>query len=146
MGTLAEEVVRLRKRFAEAVKAGVVHGVGKENVEAILIQVLNEAEKNKQQCTLQVDSLKRQLAQIEGQVSAFSSMASVVYNVINGFVIAAEREEAERARQEAEEAEKRQAMGLDVEVGTEESDGSEVAVEEEVVVEPPKASRRPRRN
>jgi hypothetical protein len=40
----------------------------------------------------------------DGQASAFASVSSIVYGVLNGFVMAAERVEQERLEQEKEKA------------------------------------------
>ena len=98
-----EEVIKLRKRIMEAVETGVVNPVGKDFLEAALIQIMNEAEKNRQNCMTQAENLRRQAAVMDGQASAFNSLMAIVYNVINGFVLAEERSQQERARMEAEE-------------------------------------------
>lgn len=65
---------------------------------------MNDAERNRQNCVTQADNLRKQAAQFEGQAGAFASVSSIVYNVLNGFVAAVERDEAERAATAAEKA------------------------------------------
>lgn len=101
----AEDIVKLRKRVQDAVAKGIVSQDGKNFLEATLIQIMNDAERNRQNCLTQAENLRRQASTFEGQAGAFTSVSSIVYNVLNGFVIAAERDEAERAAQEAEKAE-----------------------------------------
>ena len=101
----AEDIVKLRKRVQDAVAKGIVSADGKNFLEANLIQIMNDAERNRQNCLTQAENLRRQASTFEGQAGAFASVSSIVYNVLNGFVIAAERDEAERAAQEAEKAE-----------------------------------------
>ncbi len=98
----AEDILKLRKRVQDAVAKGVVSQDGKDFLEATMIQIMNDAERNRQNCVSQAESLRKQAAQFDGQAGAFASMSSIVYNVLNGFVTIAERDEAERAA-EAEE-------------------------------------------
>lgn len=106
----AEDIIRLRQRMQDAVAKGVVSEDGKGIMEAALIQVMNEAEKNRQNCLTQAENLKKQAATAEGQAGAFSSVISIIYNVLNGFVNAAEKAEVEEARVAAEKAEREAAM------------------------------------
>ena len=100
-----EEVLKLRKRVADAVSKGVINKEGREFFEATLIQVMNDAEKNRQNCVAQAENLRRQAAVMDGQAGAFASVSSIVYGVINGFVNIAERDEEERKKLEAEKQE-----------------------------------------
>jgi hypothetical protein len=104
--TFSEDITRLRKRLLDAVSHGIVKSDSKDIYEATLIQVLNEAERQRQRCMTQADTLRRQAAVADGQASAYSAIGSIVFNVLNGFVDAAERanrEERERAVENAEE-------------------------------------------
>jgi hypothetical protein len=101
----AEDILKLRKRVNDAVLKGVVANDGKDFLEAALIQVMNEAERNRQNCLTNAENLRKQAATFEGQAGAFASVSSIVFNVINGFVAAAERDEEERAEQERQRAE-----------------------------------------
>ncbi len=102
----AEDILKLRKRVQDAVSKGVVKADGKDILEATMIQVMNDAERNRQNCVAQADNLRKQAAQFDGQAGAFASVSSIVYNVLNGFVMAAEKDEAERAAQAEEKAER----------------------------------------
>jgi hypothetical protein len=106
----AEEVLKLRKKLVDAVSAGVVDPNSKGTVEAFLIQIMNESEKNRQQCTSQAEDLRKRAAMLDGQASAFTAVSSIVYNVINGFTQAAERDRRERERAAQEDAEKQAAI------------------------------------
>src|SRR5579885_2256319 len=97
-----EDIIKLRQRVQDAIKKGVVSQDGKEIFEATLIQIMNDAERNRQNCLTQAENLRRQASVFDGQAGAFASVSSIVYNVLNGFVTAAEREEAERQRLEEE--------------------------------------------
>jgi len=97
-----EDVLKLRKRIIDAVQTGIVNKDGKDFLEAALIQIMNEAEKNRQNCTIQAENLRKQASVMDGQAGAFNSVISIVYNVIHGFVSAEERAQEERTRQEEE--------------------------------------------
>jgi len=96
----AEDLLRLRKRVSDAVSQGVVGQDGKDFFEATLIQIMNDAEKNRQNCVTSAENLRRQAATMDGQANGFASVSSIIYNVINGFVTVAEKDEAERRRLE----------------------------------------------
>jgi hypothetical protein len=96
----AEDLLRLRKRVSDAVSQGVVGQDGKDFFEATLIQIMNDAEKNRQNCVTSAENLRRQAATMDGQANGFASVSSIIYNVINGFVTVAEKDEAERKRLE----------------------------------------------
>jgi len=101
----AEDILKLRKRVQDAVSKGVVSDDGRDFLEASLIQIMNDAERNRQNCLTQAENLRKQASTFDGQAGAFASVSSIVYNVINGFVVVAERDEAERAAEAAEKAE-----------------------------------------
>lgn len=103
-----EELFRLRKRVADAVSTGVIDPNNKDILEALMIQIMNDAERNRQQCVSQAESLRKQAATLDGQAGAFASVSSIVYNVLNGFVQAAEREKQEDIRAEQENSEKQE--------------------------------------
>ena len=100
----AEDLLKLRQRVADAVSKGVVGEEGKDFFEATLIQIMNDAERNRQNCVTSAENLRRQAATMDGQANGFSSVSSIIYNVINGFVDAADRDEAERKLMEEREA------------------------------------------
>ena len=97
-----EEIQKLRRRLSDAVEKGVVNSGEKQFLEATLIQVMNDSEKNRQNCAQQAENLRRQAAIMDGQAGAFASVSSIVYSVINGFVVLAEKEEEERKLVEEE--------------------------------------------
>lgn len=101
----AEDIIKLRKRVSDAAVKGVVSNDGKDILEATLIQIMNEAERNRQNCLTNAENLRKQASTFEGQAGAFASVSSIVFNVINGFVMVAERDEEERVAQEKLRAE-----------------------------------------
>lgn len=100
-----EDIIKLRKRVADAVGRGLVSVEDKDFLEGTLLQIMNDAERNRQNCVTQAENLRRQAAVADGQAGAFASTVSIVYNVLNGFVTADEKNEAERAKDEAEKSE-----------------------------------------
>jgi hypothetical protein len=132
----ADDIIKLRRRVQDAVVKGVVGVDGKDILEASFIQIMNDAERNRQNCMTQAENLRRQAAVLDGQASAFGSVTTIVYNVLNGFVTAAERDEEERARKEAEEAEAAEQARLEslaVEAVEEKEEESQSPIEEEVI-------------
>jgi len=101
----ADDLVKLRKRLMDAIAVGLIDPSQKDFFEASLIQMMNDAEKNKQNCLTTAENLKKQAAIAEGQAQAFSSMSSIIYNVINALIIQGERSklDEERRAQEVEE-------------------------------------------
>lgn len=106
----AEDIIKLRKKIIDAATLGVVGQDSKGTFEAMLVQIMNEAEKNRQQCNTQAENLRKQAAMMDGQAGAFASVTSIVYNVLNGFVKNAERDIHEQERMAQERAEKEAAM------------------------------------
>lgn len=108
----AEEILKLRQRVNEAFKNGSLDG-SQETLEAVLIQIMNDAERNRQNAVTQAENFRKQASAVDGQAAAFSSVVSIVYNVINGFVRIAERSREEEVRVNEETAEKAGAVALE---------------------------------
>lgn len=95
----SEDILKLRKRVADAVSRGLISIENKDFLEGTLLQIMNDAEKNRQNCMIQAENLRRQAAVADGQAGAFASTVSIVYNVLNGLVAADERDELERSKE-----------------------------------------------
>ena len=63
---------------------------------------MNDAEKSKQNCLTTAENFKRQAAVAEGQSQAFSSMSSIIYNVINALIVQTERNKLDESRRAQE--------------------------------------------
>lgn len=74
-----EEVLKLRKKIVDAVNLGVLSEDSKDTFEAVLLQIMNDAERNRQQCASQADNFRKEAAKLDGQSNAFSSVISIVY-------------------------------------------------------------------
>jgi|SRR5208282_6215348 len=109
----AEDILKLRARIGEAITTGALDE-SKETLEAVLIQVMNDAEGNRQRTVTQAENLRKQAATLDGQAAAFASVVSIVYNVINGYIRIAERAKEEvNERSEEEQAQKAEAVALE---------------------------------
>lgn len=119
-----EELSRIRQKVIDAVSEGVVSDENRDFYEATLIQIMNDAERNRQTCLNSVDTLKRQIATLEGQAQAFSSFSSIIFNVLNGFIVQEQKNKADIARREQEleeikKAQEEQNIKVKVEVSNE---------------------------
>jgi predicted sugar kinase len=101
-----EDLLKLRKRVLDAVGAGIIDNNLKEFYEATLLQILNESERQRQVCVTQAENLMKQAAVANGQAAAFSSIGSIIFGVLNGYIVAQERAIREEEARAAEQAEK----------------------------------------
>lgn len=106
----ADDLLKLRKRMLDALDLGVIDNNSKDLYEATLIQVMNEAEKQRQVCVARAEDLRKQAAIADGQSHAFTQVSSIVYSVLNGYIGAAERQKQEEQARAAEMAEKQAAI------------------------------------
>jgi hypothetical protein len=89
----------------DAIKEGFVSEENSDNFSGTLIQIMNEAEQQRQKCLNQMDALRKQLATTEGQAVAFGMMHSVIFSVLNNYVSLAEKTRKEEEQWQAERAE-----------------------------------------
>lgn len=104
----AEDVLKLRKRVMDAVSTGVIDNNIKDFYEATLLQILNESERQRQSCMAQAENLEKQAAIARGQANSYAAMGSIIYSVLNGYVMVQERslkEESDRAAEQREKEE-----------------------------------------
>lgn len=109
----ADDIIKLRKRVLDAVTTGVVDPNLKDFYEATLLQILNESERQRQTCNAQAESFRKQAAVADGQAAAYSAMGSIIYNVLNSYILQEERvrrEEMLRAEEEKNKAEYAEAL------------------------------------
>ena len=67
--------------------------------EQTILLTWQEADRRRQTLLSQAETLRRQAAAADAQAGAFGTVASILYNIVNGFVEAGQkrlREEAER--------------------------------------------------
>jgi len=116
--TYSEDIIKLRKRVLDAVAVGVVDSNLKDFYEATLLQIMNESERQRQNAVAQAETLRKQAAVCDGQASGYSAMSSMVYNVLNAYIVQAERTQAQEAEQAAKRAEEQAFQAPEVEVET----------------------------
>jgi len=109
----AEDILRLRARVGDAISSGALDG-SQKTLEAVLIQIMNDAERNRQNTVNQAENLRKQAATLDGQAAAFSSVVSIVYNVVNGFIKINERANEQDERDQEEQAQKAETAALEV--------------------------------
>jgi hypothetical protein len=101
-----EDLLKLRKRVLDAVSAGIIDNNVKEFYEATLLQILNESERQRQTCANRAEELRKQAAVADGQATAFSGIGSILFSVLNGYIVSHERSMIEEKARAAEQAEK----------------------------------------
>ena len=88
--------------MVDALKTGVVDEKHHGLVQQILLQIMNDAERQRQQCLSQVEAFKNQIVMAQGQANGYSAIASIVYGTLDGFI-----KQSERAAVESGEAAER---------------------------------------
>lgn len=102
----AEDLIKLRKRIIDAVSSNVLDPKLRDFYEATLIQIMNEAERQRQVCVSQAEQLRKQASVLDGQASGYGAQSSIVYNVLNAYILQAEKSLREEQEQAAEKADK----------------------------------------
>jgi hypothetical protein len=90
-----EDLINVRKRVLDLLERGAVTPTNKDFFESTLIQIMNDAERNRQTCMTSAENLKRQVNVLEGQASGFASVSSLILGVLNGFVTIHDKNEQE---------------------------------------------------
>jgi hypothetical protein len=97
-----QQLVKLRQRILDLQKLDPMDPTAFGTYQQTLLQILNEAERRRQSCLKQAASLEQQAASARSQASAFQTMGSVMYSVVNGFAVAEEKRVLEETQREAE--------------------------------------------
>ena len=103
----SEAIQKLRSRLGDAISLGVGEDNPAEFTMAALIQVMNEAERHRQDCLRQMVSYRELAKGCEFQASAYCQMHSLIYSVYNNLITA-----EEKAQRERREVERRKADAL----------------------------------
>lgn len=106
----SDDLVKLRKRMLDALNLGVVDPSVKDFYEATLIQIMNESERQRQACVTRAEELRRQAAVADGQANAFIQVSSIVYNVLNSYILVEEKSKREELERAAELKEKQELL------------------------------------
>ena len=99
----AEFLIKLRRRINDAVSLQVIDAGSKEIFETTLIQIMNEAERQRLHCNRLSADFEQKAQGAKSQASAYEAMISVVYGILNGFVRKAEADHVEIKEQAYEE-------------------------------------------
>lgn len=98
-GNPQDVILKLRKRLFDLLALGYMTPESAGTYEQTLLQIHQETERRKQQLMHQATVLRQQADAAEAQGHAFSAMASIMYNIVNGFYEAGQkrlREDEER--------------------------------------------------
>lgn len=95
-------VAKLRARVGDAIRLGVGAENPAEFTVGVMFQIMEQCEKNRQDCLRQADSHREQAKAAEYQASAMLGVYEVAWRVYDGFIKAEERSR-ERAEFEAME-------------------------------------------
>lgn len=104
--SVQEDLLRLRKRVQDLRGLGYMTAESAGTYEQTVLQAWHEAERRRTSLLNQAEILKRQAAAAEAQAGAFATMASILYNIVNGFVEAGQKRLREEAERDAERADK----------------------------------------
>jgi hypothetical protein len=111
---LQDDLLRLRKRVNDLKSLGYMTPESAGTYEQTILLTWQEADRRRQTLLNQAETLRRQAAAADAQAGAFATMASILFNIVNGFVEAGQkrlREEAERqAEKDAQAAEAARAI------------------------------------
>lgn len=107
--TFQEEIIKIRTKFKELVQ----EGLGTSDVfESTLINLLSECEKNRANAATQAENLRKQAMKYDGEMSAWSSMSSIIWHLMNTLLKLQRNndEAAQQVRREEEEVDKAELM------------------------------------
>jgi hypothetical protein len=101
----AADLLRLRQRLLDLQHTQRLAPEAFGLYQQTILQIHQEAERRKQTCFAQAETLRAQASAAEAQGHAFSSIASILYAIVHGYIQIEEKrlnEEAERAKERAE--------------------------------------------
>jgi len=79
-------LVDLRGKFRDAARAGVLSGDQKAVFELTLVQIINEAEKERQKCLRLKSDFEIKAAQAEAQASSFNAMQNIIHSTFGNVI------------------------------------------------------------
>jgi len=104
-----QEMHRLRMRVGELLRLG---ALTPDTFQQTIMQIWQEGERRRQMCLQEAEEHLRRYHASISQASAFGAQSSILYSVVNGYVVLEERKNVElaeraleKARQEAEKQE-----------------------------------------
>jgi hypothetical protein len=99
------DLLRLRQRLLDLQRTQRLDTEAFGLYQQTVLQIQQEAERRKLTCFQQAETLRAQASSVEAQGHAFSSISSILYSVVNGYIEIEEkrlREDQERAKERAE--------------------------------------------
>lgn len=99
------DLLQLRKRLLDLQRSQSLTPEAFGLYQQTILQLHQEADKRKQSCMQQAQTLRAQAAAVESQGHAFSSMASILFSVVNGYILLEEKRAAEEQAREQERKE-----------------------------------------
>ena len=99
-----EDLLKLRRRVKDLMGLGYL-GEGAGTYEQTILQAWQEAERRRIALRQKAETLRLQAAAADAEASAFTVMGSILYNIVNGFVEAGMKRQAEDAERDRERAE-----------------------------------------
>jgi len=98
------DLLRLRKRLMDLQAVGVLEDSQHGLYQQTILQLWQEAERRRQTCMSQAETLRMQASAAEAQAHAFSAMSSMMYAVVNGYIELEEKRVREEKERQAEKA------------------------------------------
>jgi hypothetical protein len=102
MDNTQEEILKLRKRVHDLTALGYMTRESAGTYEQTILQTWQEADRRRQTLMGQAETLRRQAAAAEAQAGAYTTMASILYNIVNKFVEAGQKRLQEETERKAE--------------------------------------------
>ena len=99
----ASDLIRLRQRFLDLQKLDALNPEAFGTFQQSFMEVFQEAEKRKQSCQSQANTLRRQADAADTQANAFSTISSILYNIVDGHIGIEQRRVAEDQSRAAQE-------------------------------------------
>lgn len=100
----ADDFLRVRTRLLDLQRTGLLNPEAFPTYQQTILQIWQESERRRVTLMNHAATLRTQAAAAEAQANAFTSMASILYNVINGYVELEQKRIHELQSKEAAEA------------------------------------------
>ncbi len=122
----SETLSKLKIRLHDAAKRGLSNP---ETMQEIMMQLLGECEKNRQNALNQASVMEREVRKYQGQAEAFNSIGSLMFYLVDQTVKIDEREEEHARRYEEEQREKQEVLAAEQKAAFEAQQAKEAARE-----------------
>lgn len=98
-----DDLVRLRTKILELHQMGALHPQSFGTYQQTLLQVYNEANRQRISCRNRANEFRKQADGLDQQANAYSMMGSILFNVVNGYVEIEQKRLREEHERELEE-------------------------------------------